>query len=518
MISSPTKSHAAIWIWGLAFCCSVVLVVFAYNMYPVPDGDAIGPVPAIKAYATSGILQNNLFLIPSTIDPSGQGRYLAYPPGMPLFFGSLMTLFGAKSIQGVIISLSLARCASLFVFTKVITTELIKHTPKVRPSHTVLAMALVASNAFFLFASNGRAEILAILIITLALWSAVCINTKFTRHIIIQICVGLLFPVSIATGLIGACIYFIYLLFDIRGIQARIQLSILSVFLCIIIFALSYVFVGVPLQDGIQGIARHASNAVTGYTMELSFSRALGYYRTWLIFGILAVLQFGQQIVKYWRGNLSFWLDKLPLIISCLALAILAYYFGGRFATQHYNLYAFLPIYQLLAFQLATYASWDTRNFPGYLYKALLIIAAVLSLLQPIQAIFLFPYYLISGATYSTMKNNFEKVKTDQCHVVYTIGISMLDEKQSGSMYNLDNNSKVSPTERMKIDSTKASCVYAFVQEVNNNSTPPKGMQMVADFSDRSNYTLILRRLRLLNSPKGYSFRAYKGEININQK
>lgn len=116
------------------------------------------------------------------------------------------------------------------------------------------------------------------------------------------------------------------------------------------------------------------------------------------------------------------------------------------------------------------------------------------------------------------MKNNFEKVKTDQCHVVYTIGISMLDEKQSGSMYNLDNNSKVSPTERMKIDSTKASCVYAFVQEVNNNSTPPKGMQMVADFSDRSNYTLILRRLRLLNSPKGYSFRAYKGEININQK
>ena len=66
-------------------------------MYPVPDGDAIGPIPAIKAYAMSGILENKLLLIESTIDPSGMGRYLAYPPGMPLFFGSLMSIYSEKS-------------------------------------------------------------------------------------------------------------------------------------------------------------------------------------------------------------------------------------------------------------------------------------------------------------------------------------------------------------------------------------------------------------------------------------
>jgi hypothetical protein len=85
-------------------------------MYPVPDGGAIRAVPAIKAYATSGTLQNNLILVPSTIDPSGRGRYLAYPPRMPLFFGSLLSLLGVKSVKGVIASLSLARRASLYIF------------------------------------------------------------------------------------------------------------------------------------------------------------------------------------------------------------------------------------------------------------------------------------------------------------------------------------------------------------------------------------------------------------------
>ena len=479
-------------------------------MYPVPDGDAIAPVPAIKAFATSGILQNKLFLTPSTVDPSGQGRYLAYPPGVPLFFGTLMSLFGAKSIQAVIVSLSLARCASLFIFSKIIVIELTKRTKNIRTIDIISALTLVASNAFFLFASNGRAEILSILIISMALWAALCLNKKYTKHIVIQICIGLLFPVSIANGLLGACLYFIYILFETRGIRERIWLFTNSIFLSIVLFSLSYVFIGIPLQDGLSGIAQHARGAVFGYTIDMNFSEVLSYYKSWLIFAILAAVKFGMQIARYWRGNLTFWLDKFPLIIACCVLVFLAYYFGGRFATQHYNLYAFLPIYQIFAFQLASSASRDFRKFYAHFLSLLLIIAAALSLLQPAQVILLFPYYLLSGSTYAEMKYNYENVNTDNCHVVYTVGISMLDEKQSGSMYFLDEYLKGIPSERMKLEKNKSPCVYAFVQEVNSNSRQPMEAQMVADFSDRSNYTPFLRKMRLLNSPKGYSFKVYK--------
>lgn len=481
-------------------------------MYPVPDGDAIGAVPAIKAYATSGILENNLIPIPSTIDPSGRGRYLAYPPGVPLFFGSLMSLLSVKSVQAVIVSLSLARCASLYVFSKTLVTELNKRPNKLPLIDKITSLMLVASNAFFLFASNGRPEILSILLVTISLWAALCIKKEFARHILIQICIGLLFPVSIANGLIGASLYFIYLLIDIRSASKRIWLSLISLFLCIFIFAFSYVFVNVSLQDGLIGIARHARSAVTGYKLNLTFSASMSYYKSWIIFGILALVQLGLQLPIFWRDNLSIWFDKLPLILAICILTILVYYFGGRFASQHYNLYAFLPIYQLLAFRLARSTSWDLGKMPMHFFKILLIIAAFLSLLQPIHAMLLFPYYLISGSTYTQMKNKFENVSTENCHVVYTVGISMLDEKQLGSIYNLDEYSKIIPTERIATDNNKASCTYAFVQEVNSNSSQPKGMQIVADFSDRSVYTSLLRRLGLINSPKGYSFKVYKND------
>jgi hypothetical protein len=65
----------------------------------------------------------------------------------------------------------------------------------------------------------------------------------------------------------------------------------------------------------------------------------------------------------------------------------------------------------------------------------------------------------------------------------------------------------------MKRDTPHATCVRAFVQEANSNSAPPSGTKLVADYSDKSPYTQILRSLRILNSPKGYSFRVYEGDL-----
>ena len=513
MIKSSIKYSPAL-IWALTLCCSAVLVLFAYHMYPVPDGDAIGPVPAIKAYAMSGILQNKLFLVTSTIDPSGLGRYLAYPPGVPLFFGSLMSFYGGKSYQDVLVLLSLVRSASAFVFAKLLIITIRRRPQPLKIWDTVLALSLVASNAFFLFASNGRSEILSIFITTFSLWAAISISEKFRRHIVIQICVALLFPVSIANGLIGACLYCIYSVFDVRNMRKRIFSFFLLTFISVIIFTLSYVLVGVPLRDGVEGIMLHARSAVAGYSLDISIAKALSYYKTWLIFGCLASVQFMLNLTSFFREKSNSLNDKLILALPCVVLSFFIYYFGGRFASQHYNLYAFLPIYQYFSFQLASNHSRKIQKCKTVFLKFLLWLAIIISLLQPVQIILLFPYYLLSGSSYAVMKDRFEKIDTQNCHTVYSTGIAMLDEKQSGSQYQPDNVAGIVPTERMKIDISKNSCVIAFVQEVNGNSPPPRGMQLIADYGDRSSYTRILRSIRLLNNPKGYSFRAYKSELS----
>ena len=113
------------------------------------------------------------------------------------------------------------------------------------------------------------------------------------------------------------------------------------------------------------------------------------------------------------------------------------------------------------------------------------------------------------------MKANYEETVSSSCAIVYTSGIAMLDEKQIGSNYRVGASGEIQITERIKHDTNNYSCIRAFVQEVNSNSTPPSHMKLIADFSDKSPYTKILRSLKILNSPKGYSFRAYESEFWI---
>ena len=53
------------------FLASALLIVFAWRMYPVPDGDAIYFIPAIKAYASTGVVDNKLVNLSFDSAPMG---------------------------------------------------------------------------------------------------------------------------------------------------------------------------------------------------------------------------------------------------------------------------------------------------------------------------------------------------------------------------------------------------------------------------------------------------------------
>lgn len=140
--------------------------------------------------------------------------------------------------------------------------------------------------------------------------------------------------------------------------------------------------------------------------------------------------------------------------------------------------------------------------------------ALLLSLIDPLRAIAIFPYYLYSGSTYDQMQKAFQSVTTEPCSIVYTASVAMLDDKQLGSQYAInEQGSAIIPTIKMKKASHVPACVVALVQESNSLYQMPSALPLVADYGDRSPYTPLMRSIKLLNSPKGYSFKAFRSEL-----
>jgi hypothetical protein len=208
-------------------------------------------------------------------------------------------------------------------------------------------------------------------------------------------------------------------------------------------------------------------------------------------------------------------LDRLWLGFSFVFLAYSVYFFGLRAAPIHYNLYAFLPLYQLLSFRLLVNLNARNSKILSFGLQGVLVAGLSLSLLDPLRAVVLFPYYLASGSTYSQAMNNFLALDIGECALMYTGGMVVLDESQNGSQFSVDPQSHALISSRIKYLDGDRKCIAAIVQEVNSNIRVPVNMEEIADYSDSSSWTPKLRALRLLNSPKGYSFNAYKQEISV---
>ena len=207
--------------------------------------------------------------------------------------------------------------------------------------------------------------------------------------------------------------------------------------------------------------------------------------------------------------------QRIWLAFLVISLLYVLYYFGLRSAPSHYQLYAFLPLYQILALRLLICRQHQRNRSKQIILKFIFTFALLFSLIGPIRLIVLFPYYLYSGYSYENMKSNYEYMASSSCSIVYTSAIAMLDDKQIGSKYRLGTEGQLQVSQRIRNDTYKKySCIRAFVQEVNSNSNPPSDMRLIADFSDKSPYTKILRSLKILNSPKGYSFKVYEKTFN----
>ena len=473
-IISHKKANLVVWI--SAILCSIILFTFSYNMYPVPDGDSIFFLPTIKSFASSRVLENKLVDLSYNTDLSKSGRFLFHTPGTPLIIGSLMSLFRTYSYNATLLTLSLVRCASIFVFAKVVILLITHSGTKIRLWHVLLSSALIFSNGLFLTASNGRPEILSMLITSFAIYSSMVIDSDQYRHFILQLCISILFPVSVANGLIACLFYLLYLTFESTNITKSVYYMCSLIFFSIFFFAISYVSSGVSLLDGMAGLALH-SKMVFSRSRTVGLGQIFSYWKSWMLFGLMGCISLSVFIQYQWCNLAKKLYQRIWLAFLVISLLYVLYYFGLRSAPSHYQLYAFLPLYQILALRLLIGRQHQRNRSKQIILKFIFTFALLFSLIGPIRLIVLFPYYLYSGYSYENMKSNYEYMASSSCAIVYTSAIAMLDDKQIGSKYRLGREGQLQVSQRIKNDAYKKySCIRAFVQEVNSNSNPPSDM------------------------------------------
>lgn len=471
-------------------------------------------IPAIKAFASTGVVDNKLVDLSFDTDPEGLGRFLFYTPGLPVVLGSAMAMTGASSYQIALIFLSFARAASTCLFARALIVVLQKYNLQRNPFFVLPASALVVSSGLFLFASNGRPEILSMLLVSISLLAALSIHSRLKRHLALSICIGLLFPVSIANGIIACALYLFYLYIDFKSTKKRFAFLAFAVTSGLLLIIISYLAAGLPLGDGFRGLSIHSKMQLG--RSDTGLGLIFSYWKSWIIFAILSV---GYLITALISGPAIHQatkplLDRLWLYSSFALLAYSIYFFGLRAAPIQYNLYAFLPLYQFLSFRLLISLSAHNSNILSYGLQGALVAGLLLSLIDPLRAAVLFPYYLASGSTYHEATKNFQALDVGECALMYTGGLAVLDESQRGSQLRVDESARPVVSRRIKYLGKDQQCVVAIVQEVNSNIRFPVDMEEIADHRDRSSWTPKLRALRLLNSPKGYSFSAYKKDLS----
>lgn len=490
---------------------ALLLFFLAWNLYPVSNSDAAWFVPAMQWYSRQGELYNKLIDFAYASDQTGEGRFVFYPPFFTFLIGKLASFSTDSSYRPVFLWLAAARIAGLVLFAWLVWRLLLSRLGS-RRYWLLLAAGLmtIVSQALYLLPANGRGEILTMTLVS-AVMALECTRWAHRRWGA-SILIALIFSISIANGVLALWAYALYLAFIERSMSARILWIVATAILMTIWFFVAYQIAGVDIATGLAGVRANARMQLNRTDTSLPY--LFSWWKSWVLFALLGVI----HSIAQWRrtDGVSFHLpdNKAYLAVTLTALASGVYLFALRTAPSHYSLYAFLPLFQLLSlFLLADNLAISTARAATIFLTVCL--ASLMSLLTPLQALAIYPYYSSSGRSYEAAKLRLEQLEASTgCSLLYTNGLYTLDPELKGSIYSLDPHGAATSRriEKEEAQAGKKSCHLVLVQEINSVDSPPRNARLVLDFSDQSPQLTLLRRLRLLNSPKGYSFKAYVQE------
>lgn len=514
---------------GLKWClaasflgCCAVLYGFAWNMYPVPDGDAMFFVPAIRSYAVEGRVENKALDMSFVTDPEGRGRYLFYPPVFMVTVGGVARCLGVTGYPGILLLLATVRVASVAVFTVVIHGLVRRRYLATIPAQViVVAVAMVVGNGLFLLASNGRPELLTLLLASIAI--PISLSPSLCKDIFLPVLVACTFSFSIANGIIAFAIYALYLCIAQESCVRRVLQLTAAGTLMGVLFLGGYLLAGIEPRDGLAGIMLHSKIQLV--RTDTSIGLLVTYWKSWFLFCAVACVVFGVWLRRR-LASPSSTCTRVQAAGAVLLFAATVLFFGVRAAPAHYNVYAFLPIYQAVAF--AGFLALSPRTDPvgggdpqvmcrgsAALRNAcmgVLVLAACMACANTALRLLTFPYYLVSGCDYRSMKPVFARVLEEHPGTFFYSGdLQMLDDAMAGSIFRVDAQGRCTSL-RAEHEGRATGRSIVFVQERNGYPVPPLLRRVVLDATDKGPAPSPTRVLRVLRLRQGYSFTAYEQE------
>lgn len=482
---------------ALAFVCFLIVVFFIFSAshsYPVPGGDSgFFLVPALQ-FANRGVLTNPLFIDKqaiATLDPSGEERFIFYPPLFPLVLSRGM--HGATPAD---IFMSIAILNSLTIF---ITTLMWCKIAMKRWRNTILAIVGLLALASGLVGDSGRPEILGSFIVALGGVVALYATEKY-KPILYGVLLGLLFATHFIGGAIGLLVVgtFYAAQYDIRNFMRRycVVFGVAVITFCFIIAIGPF-----GIIETASGTVRNALMVGAGHTAQLSSVFTLETFLQYYVlspttpFYIFVLILLCSASIFFYKKNINRIVLKRIFILCVGGIAIAVA--GMLYSIGHiFYLIIFTPILFLAFIQYAI----NSQNLLSTFFVASVFVLVATGI---VRTGLLLPAFLNEGKTFANVRESFRVIA--KTHPESDLKIAV-----TGSFWALSEKYKNMYVYNTWPEKVMDGTGFVFFQQrYSGMLVPPAitGCSLILDEFSSSSPTLF--GIKLGNSASGYGYAVY---------
>jgi hypothetical protein len=389
--------------WIFLLCCVAVAtfyLVAASCVFPAPNGDSASHlVPILNLKAGRGF---GGVTWPATrdYDPTGQHRFLQYPP---LFHLTVAELIRQPTAADIYLCLGAFEIISLGLFGALIFQPSVGGAGRSQPLWLALACLSVfaASTWIYSLADSGRPEALATPLILLGTLCLLRVPAAW-RALIAGIFIGLLGATQIAAACLTGMLFSIYA--SLQPFQDKspfwhwLKQAALAACIAVLVSVFCLWLSPYSIADTIHGIALHLS--LLGQDHK-KFS-VVHYF----LFPEINAVFYGLLLIVlpihflWWRRRQIHWLAAL----NFAGFVIAAWYFAVLHPNRSYNLLVFSPLFIALALHLVAGVSDEnrapvTRRMPGLVYAVYFGVFALMSIGVARQLV-IFEVFKTRGVSY----------------------------------------------------------------------------------------------------------------------
>lgn len=474
------------YLYSIMMC--IILVVYAFYVFPIPGTDAIVFIPTAYLYSKGFGMTNPLYFVTQLTDLTGTNKFNYYVPFFPYLLGLLSKI--RPGFTTIFLFCSLFSSISLLLYTKVVAKML----PQ-RPGMLLKAMALLSLSyiATYLLPTVGRPENITGLLVFL-IYILYRKQHEISKPLYMTL-LAVLFAMIFASQVI--CFFFcflFYVLYDVVNSQNIYKTILRNVLLFVGTMVLFCIIVQVTpngLANTIEGIRLH---------MKFVFSRTDRSMSLFLHYWVFANLNFGFLVIfllatVFFIGEMYSKLKeaaKLKIIVSGAIILIIA---AG---VVKFILYASPTVYNATEFILPISAYiFCTLLFigEGRLQKTLstlVLVTFAAGSLVFVRNFILFVHTLNTGKDHLSAKVVVDKVTANNKHIYITGGLwSLFDDMNKISIFD---------------EGTCKSGDTVLIQQAYRNFPPSLSGRYTVLYDWRTNVDTKFMGLKLSNRPHGYGF------------